>query len=37
MWNAGLGGAQAEIKMTARNTNNFKYADDTTLLAENEK
>ena len=34
MWNARLGGAQAEIKITARNINNLRYADDTTLMAE---
>ena len=35
MWNAGLDEAQAGI--TGRNTNNLKYADDTTLLAESEE
>ena len=37
MWNAGLDEAQAGIKITGRNINNFKYADDTTLMAESEK
>ena len=36
MGNAGLGEAQARIKMTGRNINNFRYADDTTLMAESE-
>ena len=31
MWNAGLDEAQAEIKIAGRNSNNFRYADDTTL------
>ena len=34
MRNAGLGEAQAEIKIARRNLNNLRYADDTTLLAE---
>ena len=29
--------AQAGIKITRRNSNNFRYADDTTLMAENEE
>ena len=29
--------AQAGIKITRRNINNLRYADDTTLIAENEK
>ena len=37
MRNAGLDEAQAVIKMTGRNINNFRYADDTTLMAENEE
>ena len=37
MWNAGLDEAQAEIKITGRNINNLRYADDTTLMAENEE
>ena len=32
MRNAGLDEAQAGIKTAGRNTNNFRYADDTTLL-----
>ena len=34
MRNAGLGEAQAGIKIAGRNINNLKYADDTTLMAE---
>ena len=37
MWNAGLDEAQAGIKLAGRNINNFRYADDTTLMAEREK
>ena len=37
MRNAGLDEAQAGIKMARRNINNFRYADDTTLVAEGEK
>ena len=37
MWNAGLGEAQAGIKIAGRNINNPIYADDTTLMAENEE
>ena len=37
MWNAGLDEAQAGIKMGRRNINNFRYADDTTLMAEIEE
>ena len=37
MWNAGLDEAQAGIKIAERNINNLKYADDTTLMAENEE
>ena len=36
MRNAGLDEAQAGIKIARRNINNFRYADDTTLMAENE-
>ena len=36
MWNARLDEAQAGIKIARRNINNFRYADDTTLMAENE-
>ena len=35
--NAGLDGAQAEIKIARRNNNNLRYADDTTLMAESEE
>ena len=37
MRNAGLDEAQAGIKTVGRNINNLRYADDTTLMAENEK
>ena len=37
MWNAGLHESQAEIKIAGRNINNFRYADDTTLMAESEE
>ena len=36
MRNAGLDEAQAGIKISGRNTNNLKYADNTTLMAERE-
>ena len=36
MRNAGLDEAQAVIKITKRNINNFRYADDTRLMAESE-
>ena len=35
--NAGLDEAQAGIKVARRNTNNLRYADDTTLKAESEE
>ena len=37
MRNAGLEEAQAGIKITERNNNNLRYADDTTLMAESEE
>ena len=37
MRNAGLEEAQARIKIAGRNINNLRYADDTTLMAENEE
>ena len=37
MWNLRLEEAQAGIKIAGRNSNNLKYADDTTLMAENEE
>ena len=37
MRNAELKEAQAGIKVAGRNNNNFRYADDTTLMAENEE
>ena len=37
MRNAGLDEAQAGIKIAGRNINHFRYADDTTLMAESEE
>ena len=37
MQNAGLDETQAGIKIAGRNINNFRYADDTTLMAEIEE
>ena len=37
MWNAGLDETQAGIKISRRNTNNLRYADDTTLMVESEE
>ena len=37
MRNAGLEETQAGIKITGRNINNLRYADDTTLMAKSEK
>ena len=37
MQNAGLNELQAGIKIAWRNINNFKYADDTTLMAESKE
>ena len=34
MWNAGLDESQAGIKITDRNINSFKYANDATLMVE---
>ena len=36
MRNAGLEEAQVGIKIAGRNVNTFRYADDTTLMAESE-
>ena len=36
MRNTGMDEAQAGIKIARRNINNFRYADDTTLMAESE-
>ena len=36
-WNAGLDEEQAGIKIAGRNVNNVRYADDTTLIAENKE
>ena len=37
MWNARLDESQAGIKTVKRNTNNLRYADDTTLMAESKE
>ena len=37
MQNSGLDEEQAGIKIAGRNSNNFRYADDTTLMAESEE
>ena len=37
MWNTGLDEAQAGFKISRRNINNLRYADDTTLMAESEE
>ena len=37
MRNAGLDESQAGIKISRRNVNNLRYADDTTLMAKSEK
>ena len=37
MWNAGLDEAQAGIQIARRNSNNLRYTDETTLLAEREE
>ena len=37
IWNAGLDEAQAGIKISWRNINNFRYADDTILIAESKE
>ena len=37
MWNVGLDEPQTGIKISGRNTNNLRYADDTTLMAESEE
>ena len=37
MWNAGLEEAQPGIKIAGRNSNNLRYADDTTLIAESKE
>ena len=37
MWNARLDESQAGVKIARRNTNNLRYADDTTLMAESEE
>ena len=37
MWNTKLDESQAGIKITGRKISNFRYADDTTLMAESEE
>ena len=37
MWKAGLDEAPAGIKISRRNINNLRYADDTTLMAESKE
>ena len=37
MWNSGVDEAHAGIKISGRNINNLRYADDTTLMVESEK
>ena len=37
MRNAGLDEVQAEIKIARRNINNFRYADDTMVMAESDE
>ena len=37
MWNARLNEAQTGIKIAGKKINNFRYADDTTLMAESEE
>ena len=37
MWNAGPDEAEVRIKISRRNINNLRYADDTTLMAESEE
>ena len=37
MQNAGLDEAQAGIKIAGKNINNFRYADDTTLMSESKE
>ena len=37
MWNAGLGEAQAGIKIAGKNINNLRYSNDATLMAESEE
>ena len=37
MWNAGLDESQTGIKISGRNSNNFRYGDNTILMAESEE
>ena len=37
MWNARLDDSQAGIRIALRNSNNLRYVDDTTLMAETKK
>ena len=36
-WNVGLDEAQAGLKITGRNNNNLRYADDTTIMEESKE
>ena len=37
MWNAGVNEVQPGIKIAIRNSNNLRYVDDTTLMAESKE
>ena len=37
MWNSGVDGSQAGIKISGRNINNLRYADDFTLMEESKE
>ena len=37
MWNTGVEVLQAGINIAGRNTNNFRYADDTSMMAESKE
>ena len=37
IWNVGMDDAQAGVKIAGRTINNFRYADDTTLMSESEE
>ena len=36
MWNAGVDGTQAGVKISGRNINNLRYADDATVIVKSE-
>ena len=36
MWNAGVDGTQAGVKIAGRNINNLRYADDATVIVKSE-